>query len=323
VRAAALAASILFSACAPGPACWRPYAQASPFHQPLPAQPVLARGSARLVGGLVGDPLTVDRPDHVLALDDGRQGEPAYFSDAGDPDRRVHCTEAWGRCEIEGARVNVPDGAVPEAGTDRHMAVIETHTGIEFDFWGFHGMDDRSVRIRWGGAERVWTGLGNTSAATASYFAGLAGRVRAAELAAGEIHHALNVVVRCTNGRAVFPAEHGHGGTACAKGTVALPMGVRLQLQVSDAQLAAVPDRSRRALYRAMRDYGMFVGDTGSGGLFSIEIEAGTAMRDVAARDGWPRTVDDRGHYLPFDRDGIDWRAQLRVIHPCVTEGTC
>lgn len=322
MRAAALAASILFTSCVPGPACWRPYAQASPFNQPLPAQPALARGSERLIGGLVGDPLTVDRPDHLVALDDGSQGEPAYFTDAGDPDRRVRCTEPWGRCEIEGARVNIPDGVVPEAGTDRHMAIVETHTGIEFDFWGFHGMDDRTVWIRWGGAERVWTGLGNTSAATASSFAGLAGRLRADELAAGEIRHALNVVVRCTNGRTVYPAEHGHGGTACAKGTVALPMGARLQLQVSDQQLAAA-DPSRRPILRAMRDYGMFVGDTGSGALFSIEVEAGTRLPELAAAQGWPRTVPDDGYVLPFDADGIDWRAQLRMIHPCVSERSC
>lgn len=322
MRAAALAASILFSSCAPGPGCWRPYAQASPFNQPLPAQPALARGSERLVGALVGDPLTVDRPDHLLARDDGGQGEPAYFSDLGDRDRRVHCTEPWGRCEIEAARVNVPDGVVPEAGTDRHVTVVERHTGIEFSFWGFHGMDERTVRIRWGGAERVWTGLGNTSAATASSFAGLAGRLRAEELASGEIRHALNVVVRCTNGRAVYPAEHGHGGLACTKGTVALPMGARLQLQVSDAQLAAI-DPSRRPVYRAMRDYGMFVGDTGTGGLFTIEQDAGIRWRDIARGQGWPRTSGDDGHYLPFDGDGIDWRAQLRMIHPCVTEQTC
>jgi hypothetical protein len=320
--AALLAASVLFTSCMPGPGCWRPYAQASPFNQPLPAQPVLARGTERLIGGLVGDPLTVDRPDHVVAADDGSQGEPAYFSGRADRDRRVHCTEDWGRCEIEGARVNVPDDVVPEAGTDRHMAVIETHTGIEFDFWGFHGMDDRTVSIRWGGAERVHTGLGNTSAATASSFAGLAGRLRAHELAARDIRHALNVVVRCTNGRAVYPAEHGHGGTACTKGTVALPMGARLQLQVSDAQLEAIPP-TRGAIYRAMRDYGMFVGDTGSGGLFSIEVDSGTRLLELAVAEGWPRTFDDDGHFLALDGDGIDWRAQLRVVHPCVTEGSC
>ncbi|HEX8205614.1 MAG TPA: hypothetical protein VF587_06105 [Solirubrobacteraceae bacterium] len=320
--AATLAASILFTSCMPGPACWRPYAQASPFNQPLPAQPALARGSERLIGGLVGDPLTVDRPDHVVAADDGSQGEPAVYSGRDDPDRRVHCTEPWGRCEIEGARVNIPDGVVPEAGTDRHLAVIETHTGLEFDFWGLHAIDERRVAIRWGGAERVWTGMGNTSAATASSFAGLAGRLRADELAAGEIRHALNVVVRCTNGHAIFPAENGHGGTACTKGTVALPMGARLQLQVSDAQLAAI-DPSRRPVYRAMRDYGMFVGDTGSGGLFSIETEAGMRLPELAAAQGWARTIDDDGRYLPFDGDGIDWRAQLRVIHPCVSEGSC
>jgi hypothetical protein len=322
MRAAALAASVLFSSCMPGPGCWRPYAQASPFNQPLPAQPALARGSERLVGGLVGDPLTVDRPAHLLALDDGRQGEPAYWSGPGDRDRRVHCTEAWGRCEIEGARVNIPDGVVPEAGTDRHLTVVERHTGIEFDFWGFHGMDDRRVRIRWGGAERVNTGLGNTSAATASSFAGLAGRLRADELAAGEIRHALNVVVRCTNGRAVHPAEHGHGGLPCARGTVALPMGARLQLQVSDAQLAAI-DPSRRPVYRAMRDYGMFVGDTGSGALLTVEQDAGPRWLELARSQRWSRTLPDDGHYLPFDGDGIDWRAQLRVVHPGVTEGTC
>ena len=322
MRAAALAASVLFSSCLPGPGCWRPYAQASPFNQPLPAQPVLARGSERLVGGLVGDPLTVDRPDHVLALDDGGHGEPAYFSGARDPDRRVHCTEPWGRCEIEGARVNIPDGVVPEAGTDRHLAVVERHTGIEFDFWGFEAMDGSSVRIRWGGAERVRTGLGNTSAATASSFAGLAGRLRAEELAGGEIRHALNVVVRCTNGRTVHPADHGHGGLACATGTVALPMGARLQLQISDEQLAAI-DPARRPIYRAMRDYGMFVGDTGSGGLFAIEQDTGPRWTELARAQAWPRTADDAGHYLAFDGDGVDWRAQLRVVHPCVTAGAC
>lgn len=345
------------SSCTPGfgsyggtvfpPACWKPYGSLAPWNQQLPASPTLASNSSAIVARIIGDISAVNYPDNMVIRDNGLSGEPTYWSRSTDPLYTIHCTEPWGTCEVEGMQIRIPAGAKPEAPSDEHMTVVDQASGYEYSFWNVQTQPlppgGGTININWGGRQPVTSGDGNSSAATAASFGGLAGRLRAEELAATDINHALNIVIDCSSNTVVFPVVEGHGGRACStigKSNVdAPPMGTRLQLNMTDAEIAALKQTDgsdvpawREKIYRAMAKYGMFFGDTGVGGYFSVEYEAGIQYTSVGAADkwkqfaidnAWPRTSDNTGYVGFFRFDNVDWANRLRVIAPCVSQRTC
>src|SRR5205823_1344223 len=77
-------------------------------------------------------------PGNLLAGVSGSSsdwGHPSYYSWPVDPQFTIHCTESWGRCQVEGMRIRIPDAARPAGGGDGHMAVIDQADGWEYDFW--------------------------------------------------------------------------------------------------------------------------------------------------------------------------------------------
>ncbi|MDP8975109.1 MAG: LamG domain-containing protein [Actinomycetota bacterium] len=335
------------------PACWKPYASTSPFNRPLPASPKVHVNSANTIARLF-DIAAYDRPQDTQARVDGHYGEPTYYPRRNDPLFTVHCTERWGGlkgCEIEGKSVRIPAGAVPENATtegDAHMTIVDQASGWEYDFWGVSvnkiPSTGGTLNIRWGGREPIG-GTGNDSdsvgtgiqgSATASSFANLGGRVRVEELEAGEISHALNIAIPCSNGTAVAPAVNGHGATACGDPTNAPPVGAHFHLDMTNSEIEALAVPAwKKTLMRAMARYGMFVGDTGGDSLFAIEQESGDMYTALGHPDKWLRFAKRNGFlYWPGDstyspayvgkwtNDGIPWN-RLRMIDPCVSMRTC
>ena len=312
--------------------CWRPYAAASPFNQPLPTAPRLARDSHAVVARILG----FGPAGNLLAgaadtTDD--YGHPTYYSRPGDPRFRLHCYEAsWGACPIEGHLIRVPDAARPAAGGDRHLTVVDQDSGWEYDLYKVASKPAGGgvLDLRWGGRTRI-DGDGLRSGATAARFGNLAGIVRAAELAAGRIDHALFLTVRCDAGVAVYPA--GGVGRPCAElglsGEHAPAMGARLQLAMSPAEIDAlrVPEW-KRTILRAMATYGMYVGDTGGGG-WGIKLESGSTYTSFGVPD--PLVAFARANEWTRDErlwvgelgEGVDWAHRLRVVDPCVTRRAC
>ena len=135
--------------------CWRPYKATSPFNQPIPNGARVAPDSAQIVAKLMSfgpvDNLVVGQAD---TPDD--YSHPVYFSRRSDPVFRLHCSESWGRCSIEGKRIRVPDAARPAAGDDGHMTVI-TPTGWEYDFWRVESKPRGGGTLvsSWGGRTRI------------------------------------------------------------------------------------------------------------------------------------------------------------------------
>jgi hypothetical protein len=107
------------------------------------------------------------------------------------------------------------------------------------------------------------------------------------------------------------------------------PMGARLQLAMPAAQIDALPvPEWQRTILRAMSEYGLFLGDTGSDS-WGVAAESGSTytsfgvddpLVDFAAANGWrrhgKRYVGDLG-------SGVDWARYLRVVAPCVSERSC
>ena len=162
-----------------------------------------------------------------------------------------------------------------------------------------------------------------------SGFGNLAGIIRASELAAGEIRHALFMVIKCSSGTTVYPATGG-AGSRCSNAGGAAPMGARFQLDMSDAEIGSLHVPAwKKTILRAMARYGMYFGDTGSGG-WGIQMESGAtytsfglpgrARRRSRAR---PACRAAGGDYVFDVGGGIDWRSRLRVIDPCEARGDC
>ena len=314
------------------PACWRPYADTSPFNQEIPAGARVAANSAKVVARILGfGPL-----QHLTAGDAGTPndyGRPTYFNRPDDPVFSIHCTEQWGTCPVEGMAVRIPDAARVPGGSDGHLSVVDQASGWEYDFWRVQSKPagGGQIAIAWGGRTRI-DGDGLGSYAVAARFGTLAGTLRAEELEAGRINHALAISVRCDSGRFVYPASH--AGASCASEGLpdndAPAMGTRLQLAMTPADIDALPVPAyRKTLLRAMARYGLYVADTG--GSWRIIQESGLVTTSFGLDDRWVDLAEAVGapywapdhRYAINVRDGVDWARYLRVIEPCVTERTC
>jgi hypothetical protein len=309
-------------------ACWRPFAQSSPFNRPIPAgAPVVANSEAivqRMVS-LYRGPSKMTAGDADTASD---YSHPLYYPSADDPVFTLHCYEAsWGTCPIEGHRIRIPDAARPAAGGDGHLGVIDEASGWEYDLYKVRSKPagGGTLEFRWGGRTRL-DGDGLGSNATAAHFGLSAGIIRAQEMAAERIDHALFMVVKCTSGK-VYPALG--GGSQCADGANAPAGGMRFQLAYSEAEIEAlrVP-RWKKTILHALRTYGAYIGDTGGAG-FNFQFESGSSYTSFGRRDRlveWaatePGVIAYKGKYVFDVAPGVDW-SRMRVVDPCVSRGNC
>ena len=310
-------------------ACWRPYADDSPFNQSLSRRPRLDPRSDAIVRRLTGGGAPAELRVGVTGTTSDWQ-HPIYSPDANDPVFEVHCTESWGTCEVEGMRVRIPDAARPAAGSDGHLTVVDQQSGWEYDFWQVKrkpGGGGRLV-VSWGGRTRI-DGDGLGSDANAAHYGSLAGIIRAQEMRRGRIDHALFMLVRCDSGRKVYPAQG--LGFACDNAAGAPSQGTRFQLDLTPAEIDALRIPGwRKTILRAMAEYGLYVGDTTGSTPWNIWFESGATytsfgrqdpMVAFARRAGIPRSSDGTW-YLDW-ASGIDWRRHLRVVDACVAERSC
>jgi hypothetical protein len=308
--------------------CWRPYADSSPFNQPLPDSPRLLSNS----GAIVRNVVSAGPADKLTAGNAGSKWDywhPTYYSKPGDPVFKLHCYEDWGTCPIEGHEIHVPNAARPAAGGDAHMTVVDAASGWEYDLYKVRSKPagGGTIEFRWGGRTRI-DGDGLRSAATVSGFGNLAGVIRAQEMAAGEIRHALFMVIPCSSGQKVFPATGG-SGSVCSDRSSAPPMGARFQLDMSEGEISALHVPAwKKTILRAMAEYGMYFGDTG-GGSWGLQMESGSTYESFGYEDAMvtfarQAGVPFRNGKPVFDIDsGIDWQSRLRVVHQCVAQHSC
>ena len=315
---------------------WRPYAPSSPFNRRIAARPRVHPRSERIVAQLLawGEPAQL-----VAGANDSTDdyAHPTYYATSKDPLFRLRSDAPWSRSAVDGRRIRIPDAARPAAGGDGHMTVVQPD-GWEYDFWQVRSKPRGGGMMRYTHGNRIRIdGDGLHARATASGFGTLAGIIRAPELAAGRIEHALFLVVRCTapsrafgygarrrdgDGAYVYPADGGDARCGSDEPD-APPMGARLQLAMSDAQIAALPmPRWKKGILRALAHYGGYVGDTGGPG-FGVQIESSTTytafgrpdpLVQLAQRSPNVQTYLDR--YLFDLADGVDWTRYLRVITP-------
>jgi hypothetical protein len=192
-----------------------------------------------------------------------------------------------------------------------------------------------TLSFAWGGRTRI-DGDGLGSAATAAGFGNLAGMIRAPELAAGHINHALFIVLKCAakgtsfgygttatsyGSSYVYPATH--GGSTCGS-TVpnAVPLGARFTLAMSDAQIGALSVPAwKKTILTALAHYGAYVGDTGGPG-FAFMVESSATYTALGLPDPLVAFAvlnnlpTWNGEYIFDVASGVEWAKYLRVLTP-------
>jgi hypothetical protein len=308
------------------PACWRPYGSRSPFNVRIPANPRLAPDAAAIEAYMTSHRWSFDHDDSGRLTFDGGGTRPVYWSSAGDPVVTVSCPadHACGG----GLHVHLPTGALPQNEGDGHMTVVDQAQRREYDFYqattlrngAMHATAGRSIPI----GPNSGTGIG--ADAEAAYLGLLGGLIRAPELAAGRIEHALAITTPCVQPRDVWPSpSNGRGDTVCPGGGAGPHFASLLQLDMSDAQIAAThAPRWQRTIMTAMAHYGMYVVDTGGAGgsEMSLEMEDDASFESFGYPGAMARFVRSVGGSGKLVGVPIDF-SKLRVIASCVPRRTC
>lgn len=199
---------------------------------------------------------------------------PIYFGYSTDPSYTLNCTQSWFSCPS--GPVHIPKYAQPEDTSDGHIGIIDyTYSPAkEFDAWSaskLSGNGGTATAQVWGSGPINGNGL-NLNAVAGGY--GLtAGNIRASELIAGNIPHALFIVAPCTANSSVYPSIVRATDTQCS-GSNGVNYGQRFRLNMTQAQLLALGLPSYEyAIGMALINYGGYVGDTNGGSGWEIETE--------------------------------------------------
>lgn len=211
---------------------------------------------------------------------------------------------------MEGFNIHIPAGAQPAGGTDHHMGVIETMHGREYDFWAVDKVGDygngNEIDAIWGGYSNIrGTGLMQNGSATSTGMALYTGEIRAPELAAAHIDHALYLVVPCMSGNIVYPAT-GTDSICTSNQSVAADAGARFWLDLSDADIDALNlTPYQHAIAMALAHYGAFASDQGNAGL-QFQTEAGIMYTSLGLPDPLVSYVQQAGISFNGDRYNLD-----------------
>jgi hypothetical protein len=235
------------------------YSSDSPFNQLLPSGAEVDPGSSTMVQTLVS---AASQQGFLVAAKSWTV--PVYYADATTPKKTFSLTASWAPMRTMSG-VPVPANAAPDPAGDGHMMIVDSSTGCEYDFWKTTKNADGSWTAQWGNAlSSLGTGVYPYGlSARGSGFALGAGLIRADEMAAGQINHALVFSYNYPkSGGPVLPATESDGRNTIAG---AIPEGARVQLDPSLNLDALGLTPWQKVVARALQQYGMFLGDAGGG----------------------------------------------------------
>jgi hypothetical protein len=301
-------------------------------------------------------------------------GHPVYFASASDPVVNVRCTGNGGACDNADnggfpAQMHIPTAALracpgyngfggASGYCDHHLAVVQPDAagnvgaGPEIDFWGAQN-DGSGSSGNWqngdtiAGASVANCGTWSTSTGWYTQMAGPitaagsclgGGLLRADELAAGQINHALQLITPCQgnfNGLvSQFPAAPGSTGGHFCTSNVGPILGAHLWLDYPDSYINGLNIQPwEKAILRALHDYGGYYVDNSNnvqtyGTGLALQAESGEAYSQFGSTDpfatlaseGW-YSISVSGSTKPrwigkdqWNPAGIDWQGHLHYL---------
>ena len=237
--------------------CLRPFEDASPFYDTIPAHAAIDPRSQQMVQGLVQSA----QQGFVLALKEWTV--PVFIASPEAPRYDVRLTASWAP-KRRLRDVPIPLWAQPDPESDGHLVVVDTAGGCVYDFWRMR-RTARGWKAAWGNALPLDSDgiFPKGLSARGSGFELMQGIVWPCELEAGAIEHALIFSYDFTRaGGPVAPATESDGATASHD---AIPEGARLQLDPALDLDALDLSPAAKIIARALQRYGMYCADTGGG----------------------------------------------------------
>lgn len=278
----------------------RPYFdQADWLWNPVPQDPALDPESEAMVGHLATGDHIANTGDFGVTLRgpaDITEDTPRYpvsFAQEG----------SWGPDPFAGETIPVPDDTPIAPGSDGHLAIADRSSNMVYNLWQAQDNGD-SWTAGWGAMTPLdGDGREENGSSTGAGIARYAAVVRAEEIAAGEIPHALFFSTNMAAPDEVrYPATKTDGSNMDGVDTP-IPEGARVQLD-PDLDLDSLDlSAAELTIARALQTYGAYVGDNGGARMaFLLEYAPeSTAYSDAGLE----------GDYAPLD--GIPWD-QLRVL---------
>lgn len=311
------------SAWNPMPAGQTPGGAVSPFNLRVEAPAVLPN-SGEMVSWLLSHYQSGSHMPGSVEPQQGR-GAPTVYASNSDPVVELVATESWGPNALQGRKIRVPAAAqpgYPPPPGDAHLEIVLAPAdakvpGETADLWRAEAPREGRLRFAWGGPGNIaGTLLGG--AATASDIDLSAGKIRAPELKAGVVPHALCAAVPQTKSTYVYPASKSDGKSTEA---AAPAMGQRFYLAYTDAEIQALSlPPWKKAVLEGLAHYGFYVCDSGNDTLgFEFESSrmytafgAPEMFSEIGREQGLPTW---EGRYVFNFSNGVDW-TRLRAIAP-------
>lgn len=273
-----------------------PFSASSPWRQRIPPNPPIDPDSAAMIAAV--------QPEPALVANLVEFGIPIYRTNADTPTYTVNCEMNWGVCPFAGWPVPIPEHAAPHSGSDGALVKVDESSGVIFEWWqAVKKGDEWSTSFA---AVNSLAGSGWGGGATGAGASRLAGVVRVAEIASGEIQHAL--ALQSNNACSTFrPPALKSDGTS--ERDDCIPQGARLQLDPSLDLSTLDLTAGELAVATAMQRYGGFVMDE-SGAPLSVSFELDTR----AAPGALGSVYQDAGFRWDYDAmESVPWD-KLRVL---------
>jgi hypothetical protein len=298
---------------------WRPFAGDSPWNTPIEENPAIDPNSDALIEALATSSpqwpwLGIAMPQYSI---------PVYWVDSSAALVDVTVNRLAGEGFRDDPRAPIPPGAMPAAGTDRHMAIVDRAANREWDFWhaSFDGANwscDVCAAIDLSGSGvRPYPQRGSPTwwrshGSRACGFALTAGLILVEEMQAGAIEHAL--VLNYPGIRSRWfkpPASTAQATFPAVSPDFGIPCGGRVQLDPAIDVEALSVSESGKIVLRALQKYGAYIGDFGG----SITLCAESSPDALAVWQSGLLSVDEL-------RDEFDLR-DLRVLElgPLIDDG--
>jgi hypothetical protein len=308
-------------------ACWHPYGTLSPFNAVIPANPRLSSESTAIVRYMTRRHWAFTSSESGLFAMDDEGSRPVYWSHSSDPLVKLVCTGHESGCP-NGATVRIPAAARPSANGDGHMTVVDQEHGVEWDFWAASRPENGEMKIGNGGKLPIGanSGTGLEGRAEAALLGLLGGLIRAPELSAGKIEHALAMTTPCEQLNDVWPSPPwGQGDHVCRYERPGPHFASLLQLNMTPAEIAATgAPKWQRTIMTAMAQYGVYVVDTGGtrDHHLSLMYEDDLSFTSFGYAGKLAAFVKSEGGTTELTGVSIP-TAKFRVIDPCVPQKTC
>jgi len=252
-------------------------------------------------------------------------GHPTVYAANSDPIIELSATEPWGPNPLQGRKIRMPAQAhasLPGPPADAHLEIVlapnEARTpGETVELWRAEPVKEGKLRFAWGGPGNIAGSLLD-GGATAAAFDLSAGQIRASELKAGLVSHALCASIPQTKPRYVYPASNTDGSSS---ESAAPAMGQRFYLAYSESEIEALPVASwKKAVLKALAHYGFYVCDSGNDTL-GFEFESSVMYTAFGQTEPFSVIGKEQnlptwqGKYVYNFSEGVDW-TRLRAIAP-------